>query len=121
MKIQQTYSSPHFTIDINSGIIEIKGKSIMVNVKEFYYPIINSIKELAEKEINTIMNIELEYFNTSSSKQIFDIFEILTKLSRKVDVYINWYYEEDDDSIYDSGLDYSLMFKKLKFNLIPIY
>ena len=49
------------------------------------------------------------------------IFDMLASLSRKLTININWYYEEDDDQIYESGIDYSQMFRKINFVLIPIY
>lgn len=125
MIIEATYTTPFFSIDSDSGILEIEGKSIMINVSGFYEPIIEKVTDFVKNisdDFNDIaFNVKLEYFNTSSSKQIFLIFELLSTLSRKVNVNINWYYEEDDDQIYESGIDYSLMFKKINFVLIPIY
>ena len=125
MKIESTYTTPYFSINEKVGILNIEGKSIMINVLDFYAPIIdkvdNFVKNISDDINDITFNIKLEYFNTSSSKQIFNLFELLSTLSRKKIITINWYYDEDDDQIYDSGIDYSLMFKKINFILIPIY
>jgi hypothetical protein len=55
----------------------------------------------------TSVNIKLEYFNTSSSKCILDIFRKLELIHKKGnEVEINWYYEEDDEDMFEAGEDY---------------
>ena len=55
----------------------------------------------------TIVNVQLEYFNTSSSKCILDVFKKLEAIHKaKNDVIINWHYEEDDEDMLEAGEDY---------------
>ena len=55
----------------------------------------------------TRVNIHLEYFNTSSSKCILDIFKKLESIKNAGnEVNINWYYEEDDEDMLEAGEDY---------------
>ena len=55
----------------------------------------------------TSVNIQLEYFNTSSSKCILDVFKRLELIHKKGNqVEINWYYEEDDEDMFEAGEDY---------------
>ncbi len=56
----------------------------------------------------TQLEIRLEYFNTSSSKCILDIFKKVNSLYKNgIDVVINWYYEEEDEDMQEAGEDYS--------------
>ncbi len=103
-----TPKTPYVRFDGDKGIIEIKGRSIPENSIEFYKPLIDWLEEYGELAQNeTAVNVQLEYFNTSSSKCILDIFkklELIHKKGRKVDV--NWYYEEDDEDMFEAGEDY---------------
>ena len=103
-----TPKTPYVRLDGENGLVEIKGRSIPENSVEFYKPIIDWLEkfgdELAEE---TGVNIQLEYFNTSSSKCILDIFKRLELIHKKGNrVEINWYYEEDDEDMFEAGEDY---------------
>ncbi len=103
-----TPKTPYISFDGEKGIIEIKGRSIPENSIEFYKPLIDWLEEYTAQEKNqTAVNVQLEYFNTSSSKCILDIFkklEVLFKKGQKVEV--NWYYDEDDEDMFEAGEDY---------------
>jgi hypothetical protein len=64
----------------------------------------------------TTVNIELEHFNTTSSKCILNI---LKKLESSQDsarnVIVNWYYEKDDKDDLETG-EYIKKMTELHFN-----
>ena len=64
------------------------------------------------------MNIQLEYFNTSSSKCILDDFKKLETLSG-TSITINWYYEEDDEDMLEAGEDYQALVD-IPFKMIEV-
>jgi hypothetical protein len=53
----------------------------------------------------------LEYFNTSSSKSLLDVFKKLEDLhnSGKSKVSIHWYYIQEDESMEEAGQEYQLL------------
>jgi hypothetical protein len=52
----------------------MEGRSIPENVIDFYQPILRWIDEYAQNPLpETLVHMKFEYFNTSSSKRIFDI------------------------------------------------
>lgn len=53
---------------------------------------------------HTTLQIKLEYFNTSSSKCLLDIFKKLETIGGKSQV--EWYYENDDEDMLEAGEDY---------------
>ena len=76
INIEGTPKTPTISFDAKSGNIEIKGRSIPENSIEFYKPLVDWLDkycEIAEGNVN--VNIQLEYFNTSSSKCILDVFK----------------------------------------------
>jgi hypothetical protein len=68
----------------------------------------------------TEVDVKLEYFNTSSSKCILDLFKQLEKLNQQnTEVKINWYYEEDDEDMAEAGEDYDAIID-LPFKMIEV-
>ena len=66
--------TPYVRLDGEKGLIEIKGRSIPENSLEFYKPLIDWLERYSSKPLeNTNVNVQLEYFNTSSSKCILDM------------------------------------------------
>ncbi len=107
--IEGTPKTPSVKFEAEKGIIEIKGRSIPENSIDFYKPLMDWLEEYSkDPQKHTEVNIHLEYFNTSSSKCILDIFKKLEGIhkSQKNDVVINWYYEEDDEDMLEAGEDY---------------
>ncbi len=103
-----TPKTPYVRLDGEKGIIEIKGRSIPENSIEFYKPLIDWLEEYGSSvDSETAVNVQLEYFNTSSSKCILDIFKKLEGIYKKGQpVEVNWYYEEDDEDMFEAGEDY---------------
>ena len=72
--IDGTPKTPSISFDLASGVLEIKGRSIPENSIEFYKPLVDSLEKYAgSPKSATNVNIQLEYFNTSSSKCILDV------------------------------------------------
>ena len=108
MIIEGTPKTPSIKFNQEEGIIEIKGRSIPENSIEFYKPVVEWLEKYAKDPLKkTLVNIQLEYFNTSSSKCLLDIFKKLEAIHKsKNEVIINWYYEEDDEDMLEAGEDY---------------
>lgn len=119
INIKPTPKTPTILLDPAQGIIEIKGRSHPENSAEFYRPIMTWLENYAQKPLEkTTVNIQLELFNTSSSKCILDMFkklEAMHKANNKV--VVNWYYEDDDEDGLDAGENYKYMVG-VPFNLI---
>lgn len=118
IKIDGTPKTPSVRFTAEDGILEIKGRSIPENSIEFYKPLIDWVESYARapKETTSVI-IQLEYFNTASSKCILDLFKRLETISKGVQV--NWYYEEDDEDMLEAGEDYDAIIN-LPFKMIEI-
>src|SRR5690554_522851 len=108
-ELKETLTSPYVMLNAEEGEIRIEGRSIPENVIDFYHPILSWVDRYAqEPKDETKVYFKLEYFNTSSSKRLFDIMKkveaIASQNDKKVSIY--WYYEEDDEDIYFAGNDY---------------
>lgn len=122
VNIEGTPKTPSIKMNPETGIIEIKGRSIPENSIEFYKPVIEWLDEFSTKGTapKMVVNVQLEYFNTSSSKCILDVFKKLEALNKeKNNITINWYYEEDDEDMLEAGEDYESIVK-VPFKMIQI-
>ena len=122
INIEGTPKTPAVSFDAKTGQIEIKGRSIPENSIEFYKPLVewlDKYTDIATGVVNVV--IQLEYFNTSSSKCILDVFKKLENLhsKNKTEVVINWYYEEDDEDMLEAGEDYQSILK-IPFKMVEI-
>ncbi|HOP03387.1 MAG TPA: DUF1987 domain-containing protein [Tenuifilaceae bacterium] len=120
-EIKETGTTPYVLLDNEKGEFIFEGRSIPENVIEFFQPIIKWIEEYSQNPQNeTKVTFKLEYFNTSSSKRIFDVMKrvenITVQTGMKVTIY--WYYEEDDEDIFFAGSDYKALITKVDFNLV---
>jgi hypothetical protein len=120
--IEGSAKTPTIKFDSNSGLVEIKGRSIPENSIEFYKPLIDWLEKYAIKpQANTTVNIQLEYFNTSSSKCILDVFKKLENINKSGNstVIINWHFEEDDEDMSEAGEDYKAIIN-VPFKMVKI-
>jgi hypothetical protein len=54
------------------------------------------------------LHVQLEYFNTSSSKCILDVFKKLETIrAAGNEVTVLWHYEADDEDMLEAGEDYA--------------
>ena len=121
LSIEGAAKTPTVNLNPETGTIEIKGRSIPENSIEFYKPVVDWLEEYGKgpKE-KTNVNIQLEYFNTSSSKCILDVLKKLESIAKAGnDMVINWYYEEDDEDMLEAGEDYQSIIK-IPFKMIEI-
>ena len=121
ISLEGTTKTPTIKFDASEGVMEIKGRSIPENSIDFYKPMVDWLDEYAKNpKDKTIVNIQLEYFNTSSSKCILDVFKKLEAINKgKSDVLVNWYYEEDDEDMLEAGEDYESIIR-VPFKMIEI-
>ena len=114
--IKPTPKSPEIDFKTN-GFIKISGVSALENSYQFYR---EPIKWITEYVLNpasrTIVNIDLDFFNTSSQVNIFEILTMLAELKKSgFDVVFNWFYSEDD--LLELGEDIANLLN-IQFNFI---
>jgi len=117
---EQTVKTPYIQFDPKTGKFEMRGKSIPENSKVFYSNMFDWLdRYISQPALNTTLDIQLDYFNTSSAKCVIDLFKRLETIEKngKGKVIINWHYNEDDGDMQEAGQDYQSVIK-LTFNLI---
>jgi len=119
--IEGSPKTPTVHFDANEGVFKLEGRSIPENSVEFYKPLVDWLDKYKEGPLpRTVVEIKLEYFNTSSSKCILDVFKKLELIHKsKNEVEIKWYYEEDDEDMLEAGEDYESIIR-VPFEMIEI-
>ena len=111
-------------IDFNAetGILKMTGRSIPEDSVDFFGPLIEWVKKYSENpKPETILDVYLEYFNTSSAKLILDIFKEAEQIhtSGKSSVKIKWKHDKGDLDIMEAGKDYSIIVS-VPFELVEV-
>lgn len=110
---EDTPKTPKLNFDGENGLFEISGRSIPENSTEFYRPVLEWLDQFVPaSEEKITLTVKLEYFNTSSSKCLVDIFRKLERLHQLgISIHVKWYYEPEDEDMQDSGLDFKEIIK----------
>ena len=85
-----------------------------------YIYILNDL-EHSKIQISKTIKIDLEYFNSTSAKVLFDLFVLLKVTGKekfKINFEIDWFYHADDLDMLDAGKEMEGMCG-LKFNYHP--
>ncbi|MDE1171763.1 MAG: DUF1987 domain-containing protein [Verrucomicrobium sp.] len=106
--IDPSATTPKVTFVPEKGLFELSGLSYPENSVAFFLPVKKRLLEmLAMSDGPFTANFRLDYFNTSSSKSILELLEILDRHHQHYkNVKVNWLYAEDDEDMRDNGLDY---------------
>jgi hypothetical protein len=127
--IPSTLTTPEISFSPEDNYFMIKGNSAPEDVRSLYYPVIEWIRifvdDLLEgeypkynKENPLRFQTDLHYFNSSSAKFLFDIFNELKRLQTKeFPLVIDWNYESDDLDQKEAGIDIALLVE-MEFNYI---
>ncbi len=120
--LEASLNTPAIQFDFKKGELTISGRSIPENSLEFYTPFFNALDEYLKKpNASTTVNVQLEYYNSSSSACLLSAFKKLEEhqLKSGKSVVINWMYEENDEDILAAGKNFEGMVK-LPFSMIPL-
>ena len=128
LNIAATDKSPKVIFNPEKFLFEMEGNSRPENVRDFYYPIIDTLKAYFDNLVSNKnlsdevykFNFKLDYFNSSSAKFISDILVIVKTYSEQhVNMKIYWYFEDGDDDMKEVGEDFSDMIS-VPFNFVMV-
>lgn len=111
---------PVVSFDASTGVCELKGESYMEETYKFYSPLIAWLRKFIETEKRPVtFNFKLTYFNTSSSRIILDILDLIRKYNLSgAECVVNWYYDEEDPDMADEVDDFRIE-SGMEINLQP--
>ncbi len=119
--IEATKYTPEIVFDREKSLLEIRGKSYPENTSIFYAPVFEWLEEYFENagDEKITVNMELIYFNSSSSKILMDFCDVLdAAASDGKNIMVNWIYEEDDEDGLEFGEEFQEDLESVTFNLV---
>jgi hypothetical protein len=127
--IKPTPTSPEIHFSPKENIFIIRGTSSPEDVRALYYPVTEWIRifidDILEGEITQFssssplrMDADLDYFNSSSAKFLYDIFAELKRLPEAgIHVIVDWHYEKEDLDQKEAGADIATLVG-MEFNFV---
>jgi len=112
IKTESSDSTPRVNFDA-SGKLLLKGRSLMLNASTFYDPLIFWSDQLNTKSVH--LTIDLDYINTSSSKKLLELLNILDRNNNIHEFIVYWCFENDDEDILLKGQILEERLKKARF------
>jgi hypothetical protein len=120
LEIKGNWKSPSVLFNPD-GNLQMWGRSLPENALEIYNPIFNWLDNyISSPSDQTTVEVKLEYFNTTSSKLIYEMFKRFEEINSNGNkINVKWYYESDDPDLEEEG---KLLAKiiKLDIELIPV-
>ncbi|WP_027797112.1 DUF1987 domain-containing protein [Paraburkholderia acidipaludis] len=121
--IAATATSPEIDFRFDQNVLALRGESYPENAAAFYAPIMEQLNAwlagCADAAIT--VDVTLTYFNSSSTKMLFGMFDALDRAASSGNrVEVNWYRDEEDETILEFGEELQTDFTAIKFNDCPV-
>ena len=95
-------SSPRIFFAEAEQRLTISGDSYPENTFEFYQPVFSWLKENLPALSKITMDVNIRYMNSSSTKCMLDILDMLDDVAKKgCNASVRWYYEVDNERARD--------------------
>ena len=109
---------PRIEFDEVKGTLLIKGRSIYTDPEKFYAELVCYIKVYANYPVDLTVTVDIEYFNTKTSKCFMDLFNACLLVKKKgAKLTIDWIIDDDDQDMLDAAGDYQDLIG-IPFNII---
>ncbi|MCH1583488.1 MAG: DUF1987 domain-containing protein [Flavobacteriales bacterium] len=102
LHIAATAKTPEITFHSEEQRLVLSGRSIPENAVDFYRPVLEWGQDIPA-DFKLVVQVQLEYFNTSSSKCLLDLFK---RLENSDALEVQWYFDADDEDMLEAGEDY---------------
>lgn len=112
---------PQIDFKFSSHHLSLSGESFPENPLAFYGPVVATLMAYLDetKDTQITVDIELRYFNSSSTKILLNIFRMLDQASTNGNtVTLNWRHDPEDDTIAEFGADIAHDFITLRYNAV---
>jgi len=123
LKMAATQRSPDVDFDFDAGRFRMRGEIFPEDASAFFGPILERMEAYARsvRDADVTFDFQLHYFNSSSAKGLMNMFRLLEEAAENGNrVRINWYYYEDDDTIFEAGEDFAEDLQHATFSMCPL-
>jgi hypothetical protein len=110
--IEATSSTPYVAFEV-SGNLSLKGRSLILDVGQFYQPLTDWVSQLHCSKVT--FDIDVDYFNSASSKRLLEILKTIDVNNNVSEFIVIWNFESDDEDILEKGQIFEEKLRKAKF------
>jgi len=116
---ERTKTTPYILIDEEKGYMRFEGESYLEDIIGFFKDINEWLKSYLTSDFSEFtFDCALVYFNSSTTKQIYNILRLMDANAPGKKVVVNWIVaDEDDDMLIECGEDYRDDMENLTFNI----
>ena len=84
-----------------SGKLLLEGRSMPENIFNLFNPLLKFATDINSEKVD--FDINLEYFNTSTSKKVLQLLQTLDENPKIRELNVVWHYESDDEDSHEMG------------------
>ena len=112
LKIHSKNFLPFIHFDKENSIFKLEGKSIPEDSASFYEQVFDWLDKYAKApNKETIFTLKLDYYNSSSAREIANIIKHFDEMYQKGhNVKVKWLFNPDDEVMKENGEDFSILF-----------
>jgi hypothetical protein len=119
--ISSTETTPEVNFYASQNKALMRGESYPENAAEFYARVIewltNYVENMKEDDLFDFL-LHLTYFNSSSSKVLLDIFDLLDEAGENGNkIVIHWLYDKGNETLQEYGEEFQEDFENVEFLL----
>jgi hypothetical protein len=97
LDIPQSLSTPRVSFDPAARRLSMSGESYPENSFEFYAPVIGWLQEYLAEQNDLLLDIDISYMNSSSTKCMLDLLDLLEEAhGRGCRISIDWRYDSEN-------------------------
>jgi hypothetical protein len=102
--VEATKMTPQIELDPDKKVYSLTGNSRPENPMQFYKTMFEWLNAFFEETSEKMtFEVKMDYFNTSTSKILLDLFELFEKFAESKDIHVIWYYQSDDEEMQEAG------------------
>ncbi|SFM56568.1 protein of unknown function [Ectothiorhodospira mobilis] len=120
--IPATPDTPEVDFHFAQRHLSLRGESYPESAVHFYHDILQRTRAFLQglKEDRVRVTIELKYFNSSSTKMLFNLVECLNQATADGNhILLEWLHDPEDDTLLEFGQELAEDFPDLDLRLIP--
>ena len=117
---ESTQSTPYVIIDEKEHYMKLEGMSFHENTIEFFQDILKWLNDYLPTDFGSFtFDCKMKYFNSSTTKILFDILELMNDNAINGNqVIVNWYVNQEDDMLIELCEDIEEDYDNLTIKLI---
>jgi len=116
----KTNNTPYVLIDEEKGYMRLEGESFLEDIVTFFKDINNWLTQYLPTPFKTFtFDCAMDYFNSSTTKQLHNILRHMNKNAQNKTITVNWVVLDDNNEmLIECGEDFKEDMENLHFNII---